>query len=175
MMQYIRQLQSRLNSLITRGTISRVDDSTDTQNVQVELGVEEVDDQVEMAQPYGVSFVPPEGTEVVCVLAGAAPIAMCVGNPGDRPTSSATGTGGLYTSGEWRLFIDSAGVVHLGQEIGTSSVVLTSAFITAFQSALTAAIAAAVEGDGGAAALGSLNTALSSWSATIGSTKVKAT
>ena len=113
----LRRLRAELDNIVERGTIARVDDTPSTQNLQVELGSDEVLDGIEHLQPYGLSFVPPEGSEVVCVNTGSATLAMCAGNPGDRPTASAAGTGGLYNAQGWRVFLDENDIVNLGAKI----------------------------------------------------------
>lgn len=112
-----RKLSSRVDSIVSRAVVERVDDSKKTQRLQVTILEGEVEGDVENVQPYGVSFTPPSGAEATCFAVGgyrAHTVAMCSGLPGDRPVSSTENTGGLYTSGTWRVYIDGSGIVHLG-------------------------------------------------------------
>jgi phage gp45-like len=113
--------------MISRALINRVNDGLKTQRLQLTLLADETEDDVEHMQPYGMSFVPPEGAEAVALAVGGArshTIAICANVPGERPTGGAPRTGGLYTNNEWRLFIDQNGIVHIGAQSGAQFVAL---------------------------------------------------
>lgn len=124
----IQRLRSRLDAVVARAVIARVNDALKTQRVQLTILDGEVEDDVEHLQPYGLSFVPPEGAEAIALaVAGdrGHTVAICANSPGARPTGENTAeTGGLYTAGEWRVFIDADGVVHVGARDGAEFVAL---------------------------------------------------
>lgn len=123
----IRLLRARLDAVIARAVISRVNDALKTQRLQLQILADETVDDVEHFQPYGLSFVPPVGSECIALgVAGARShtIAICAQHPDQRPKDKGAKTGGLYTSGVWRLFIDANGIVHLGADSGAEFVAL---------------------------------------------------
>jgi phage gp45-like len=123
LLSMLRNLETRVTTMIARGVIERVNDALKTQRLQLSVLADEPEENVEHMQPYGLSFVPPAGAEVLALAPGgstSAMVAICAQLPGDRPTGGEAGTGGLYTRGAWRLFIDLDGTVHLGAELGAS-------------------------------------------------------
>lgn len=123
--RFIREIRGRLDSMVTRAVINLVNDRLKTQRVQLTILEGEPVDDVEHLQPYGLSFMPPPGSEALALAVSgdrSHTVAICAGRPGDRPTSAKPGTGGLYTEGEWRLFIDPDGVLHLGAEVGSEEI-----------------------------------------------------
>lgn len=146
-MDVIRKILARLDGMVARAVISRVNDALKTQRLQLTvLDDDDVADNVEHMQPYGVSFTPPEGAECIALaVAGARDhtIAICANAPGKRPTGGAAKTGGLYTEGQWRVFIDADGVVHVGAEAGESEIAradYVDARVSAIQAKLDAFI-----------------------------------
>ncbi len=126
--------------MVSRGVIRRVTDTARLQLVQLSLlgdgaGDEEVADEVEHLQPFGLSFVPPVESEVVALSVGGErdhlfalgassrahrPTKRTVSSPssgGGDPSAMHPGEGGLYTlDGSWRVFLDAAGNVFLGTD-----------------------------------------------------------
>lgn len=116
---HIRRLTSRLASTVTRGIITRVNDALATQNVQVELRFHDMADDVELFQPFGVSFHPPVDSEVLVLAVGSSQdnlVALTATSRADRPTGIQEGEGGLYTPSGWKVFLDAEGNVRLGSE-----------------------------------------------------------
>lgn len=137
---WYRQLRNRLDTLISRGVIERVNDNRKTQRVQATLLSEECEDDIEMLQPYGLSFVPPIGSEFVALAVGGArshTVGLGAGKPGDRPIGANAAEGGLYTSGTYRVFIDEDGVVHLGERVADDYVALAAKVLTELQAIRT--------------------------------------
>lgn len=125
----LRNFKSRIDAMVVRGAVELVKDSLKTQRVQVTLLADEVVDDVEHMQPYGLSFTPAVGSEVLALAVGGSrthTIAVCIQNPDERPTNVPPQTGGLYTKREWRVYIDAGGIVHLGAREGTDYVALAS-------------------------------------------------
>lgn len=123
------RLRVRVNTLVAKAIIGRVNDALKTQRLQLTILEGEVESNVEHMQPYGLSFTPPNGSECIALGIGGSrthTVAICANNPGDRPAESPAGTGGLYTGGEWRVYINEAGVVCLGAKEPADFVALAS-------------------------------------------------
>jgi phage baseplate assembly protein V len=119
-----RQISARLSTMISRGVITLVDDSGPTQLVQVETFDGQLADDVEIFQPWGVSFNPTVGSEVIVFALGGAQehlIALCATDRDVRPTESEGGEGGLYTEQGWKVFVNEAGVTNMTKKSATQS------------------------------------------------------
>lgn len=115
----LRQVRLRVDAMVARAVVEMVNDTLKTQRLQITVMDDDPDDDVEYFQPYGVSFVPPAGAEVIALAPSGSrdgTVAICAQLPGDRPTGGKARTGGLYTAGSWRVFIDDAGVVCVGAD-----------------------------------------------------------
>lgn len=66
----LRPLQTRIANLVSRATVSRVDDSQKMQSLQLEVLAEETREGVERVQNYGFTSVPLEGAEAVVLFVG---------------------------------------------------------------------------------------------------------
>lgn len=140
-MESLRKLRHRVDATVARVVIERVNDALKTQRVTISILAGETAPDVEHFQPYGLSFTPPVGSEAIgLAVAGARShtLAICAQHPGERPTDSPARTGGLYTQGAWRLFVDANGVVHLGAETGAEFVALAAKVLAELQSIKTA-------------------------------------
>lgn len=121
LLRLARRTKQRVEAMVVRGVIAKTDDSKKVQRIQVELLRDEIEDDVEYFQPQGLSFTTEPGAEVVCLTVGADrahTVAICAQDPSKRPTSTAPGTGGLYTKKNWRVYIDASDVVHIGAKSG---------------------------------------------------------
>lgn len=120
--------------MIARAVIGRVNDALKTQRLQLSILKDETEDGVEHFQPYGVSFVPPEGAEAIALAIGGArshTVAICAQHPDKRPKGGEPDTGGLYTgTGDWRVFVDADGVVHVGAQAGAEFIALATKVLT---------------------------------------------
>jgi len=129
----LRKLNARVNGMVARAVIGRVNDALKTQRLQVTILDGDVEDDVEHMQPYGLSFVPPEGAELLALAVGGArshTVGICANAPGTRPKSGLPGTGGLYHNLGWKVFIDPLGVVHIGAGTGTNFIALANLVLT---------------------------------------------
>jgi phage baseplate assembly protein V len=175
----LRRLESRLNGMIARAVVATVNDALKTQRIQLTIRGDNEVANAEHFQPYGLSFVPPSGSEAVALaVAGARShtVAICAQHPDKRPKGSDEKTGGLYTEGEWRLFIDADGIVHIGQEVGAAFIPrddLVQQQFVALKNAINAAVP--VANDGGANLKTTLLAALASWPSSTAATKGKVT
>jgi phage gp45-like len=131
-----RGLRARVDGMVSRAVVELVNDGLKTQRVQLTLLGDDAVDDVEHAQPYGLSFVPPAGSQAVALAVGGVrsyTIALCADHPGERPTGAQPREGGLYSKGKWRLFIDQEGVVCLGDQDSTEHLLLGDALVQMLQ------------------------------------------
>lgn len=131
MKDMFRRLRVRVTAMIGKAIVTMVDESTKVQRLQIQLikGIDGSDtrDGVDHLQPYGMSFSPPAGSEVVTLHLGAVSecrVAILAHHPEQRPTDAEPSCGGLYTSGQWRVYVDPDGVVHVGAKEGADFVAL---------------------------------------------------
>lgn len=73
--RYLRPLVTRVGNLVSPATLTGVDDGTKMQSVQIDLGDDEVRDEVEHPQNYGFTSRP---------IPGADALALCVGGRRDH-------------------------------------------------------------------------------------------
>jgi phage gp45-like len=113
----LRRTRTRVDVMITRGVVELVNDKLKTQRVQLTILGDDPIPNIEHMQPYGLSFTPPAGAEAIALAVSGSrshTVAICVQHPEERPKNNPPRTGGLYTEGEWRLFVDAEGVVCVG-------------------------------------------------------------
>lgn len=119
-------LMDRIAGVVMRGIVTLVDDAKKLQALQLELTDEDdVVDEVEHFQPYGVSFRPPADAEAIVVSVGSDQdhlVALAVQSRSKRPTGIEEEEGGLYCLGEFKVFLDKNGIVHLGAKSGAAKV-----------------------------------------------------
>lgn len=110
----IDRLLNRVQMMVSRGTISRVDDAPKMQEVQVELLADETQEAVEHIQPYGLSSHPKPGAEVVMVALGgirSAGIVIAAGDRRFRLTSLAEGEVALHDDQGQKVHLTRDGIV----------------------------------------------------------------
>jgi phage gp45-like len=120
-----------LANLIKRVVIETLDDSTGVQTVQVSMGRDETADGCEHLQPCGVSFRVPAGSEGVALAPGGDPshvVVILAAPRGQRPEAENDGEGGLHFLGEWKVYLDSDGYLHLGTQEADEQAVRGNAF-----------------------------------------------
>lgn len=123
------RLKARVDAMVTRAVIEIVKDGLKTQRLRLSLLADEVADDVEHFQPYGLSFSPPAGAEALALTVGGTrlhTVAICAQHPGERPTETPPRCGGLYTRKAWRVYVDADGLVHLGAQTGAEFVALAA-------------------------------------------------
>lgn len=92
-------LADRIRGIVARAIISLVRDTQGLQVVQLEVLADEVLDDVERVQPYGLSTVPLTGAEAVVAFVGgdrSHPVAVVVDDRRHRPTDNQPGDVVLY-------------------------------------------------------------------------------
>jgi phage baseplate assembly protein V len=117
-------MRALINGMVNLAVITRVYDTKRTQRAQATVRPGEIVEAPHL-QPFGLSFTPPEGAQAVALaLAGrrANTIIICADHPGKRPTGAPAECGGLYQKGAWVVYVDDAGVVHIGAETGASAI-----------------------------------------------------
>lgn len=127
----IRELAAKLRGIVGRAVITAVDDAAKAQLLTLkERDDEEEFDQIEHAQPFGLSFRPSVGAEVILVSPdgeSANQVAICAQDRTKRPAVDvAEGEGGLYLEGVYRVFLAADGTVHLGEQEGADFVALAA-------------------------------------------------
>lgn len=99
MQRLLDPLARRIRLLLDRAVVRIVDDSLQRQNLQVSILADETSGTVERFQNYGLTSVPPAGSEaVVAALGGrrAGLVAIAVEHKGVRPKGLAVGDVSLY-------------------------------------------------------------------------------
>lgn len=99
MQRLIDPLARRLRLLLDRAVVRMVNDSLQRQNLQVSVLADETSGTVERFQNYGLTSVPPAGSEaVVAALGGrrAGLVALAVEHKGVRPKGLTEGDACLY-------------------------------------------------------------------------------
>lgn len=148
----------RVNGMVKRGVIRRVTDSARQQLLQLSLLEDEVADEVEHLQPFGLSFVPPAGSEVAALAVGGNQdylLALGATSRAHRPTGAEEGEGGLYTLDGWKVFLDDEGNVFIGGDAAGATVKVARADrVEAELSAIKATLDSLTGGAGTAAEFG---------------------
>lgn len=67
-MTMLQRAANRIASLVVKGLISAVNDSDELQLVKVSTTADEVIEDVERVQQYGITSVPPEGSEAIVIF-----------------------------------------------------------------------------------------------------------
>jgi len=160
----------RVRTMISRGLITRVNESTKAQSLQLQGIDEEVLDKVERFGEFGFASYPCDGSEAI-VLAPqgtrALAVVVAVEDRRYRPRDLAEGECELYTKNGTRVKCKISGLIELGTS-PTDFVALAPAVKAEIQKVLTYAqgIASAISGgvpvpnDGGAALKSSIVAAL---------------
>lgn len=116
--------RAKLSNLISRGVVSRVDDSPGIQELQVALLADETRDELEHFQVYGVSSTPPRGAECVVIFPGGDRSAGFVVATGDRRYRVRVAEGGcaIYDSTGSQVVLGADGHIELRPSTGVVKV-----------------------------------------------------
>jgi phage gp45-like len=127
----MRKIWSKLQTTIMRGIVDRSTDDKKISSVQVEWAADRTSANVEYKQPQGLYFRPAEKAEgLLLAVAGDHSSAVLIDaqsrtdSPGGGGVSA--GEGGLYYAGEFKVFLDKNGLVHLGEQTGSDFVALAA-------------------------------------------------
>ena len=111
-------LERRVRLMVARGVLELVDDSTSGQTLQLTLLADEVRDDIEHFHPYGLTSVPPVGSEALVMFVGGSRdhgIAAVVTDRTTRPTGLDAGEVALHKDDSTpRVKLTAGGEVHLG-------------------------------------------------------------
>lgn len=114
--------------MIARGVVELVNDSLKCQGLQVSLLTDEVHDDVERFQDYGITSVPFTGSEALYLSVGANRahgVVVCVNDRRSRPKDLVEGDVCLYTDKGERVYLNRVDdVVHLGAKSAAEFVAL---------------------------------------------------
>lgn len=131
-------LASRVLGGALRAVIRLVDDAPRAQELQIEAFKGQLTDGVERFQEYGLSTVPPAGSEaIVIALGGARDHAVVVATESreHRPRGLAPGEVQLYAKWGQRVHLRADGSIELGA--GSSSIRIADGEITLTAAAIT--------------------------------------
>lgn len=126
----VKPLRDRVDNMIARAIVRVVNDNTKCQSMQVTIFDEDEDvrDDVEHWQQYGISFRAPVGSEAIALAVQGFRdhvVTINAQHRGSRPTGIDEGEGGIYTSfNGWNVFCDKNGITNLGAKSGAQFVAL---------------------------------------------------
>lgn len=154
--QSLTKIARRVSLLVSRGVVQRVDDAKTCQTLQVSLLADELRDDVERFEAYGVTSHPLVGAEVIFLSVGgnrSHGVVVAVSDRRSRPTGLAEGDVCLYTTNGERVYLsDADDLVHLGAKSAADFVALateTNSRLSAIESFLASHIHAGVTAGAG--------------------------
>jgi len=113
----LEQLYVRLMLAIGRGRMTAVNDGGNAQTMQVQLGTDEVRDGTPRLVEYGLTSVPPAGTDCVVLFLGgdrSTGVVVATGNQGARPKGLQGGEVCVYDDLGQMVHLTRAGIVVKG-------------------------------------------------------------
>lgn len=128
---WTRKVWSKVSTAILRAVVDRTSDDTLISIVQAKWAADRVSADVEYKQPQGIYFRPVSGAEgLYLAVAGntSSGVLIAAQSREDSPGGGgiSEGEGGMYYAGEFKVFLDSSGLVHLGAKSGADFVALAS-------------------------------------------------
>lgn len=115
----IESIKRRILGIVSRGTVRVVNDTTNTQTVQMELPNGEVTFNIPNLQPFGFSSVPLAGADGVHLCIGSNrnnSVAVSVNDHRYRPKNNIPGTVCLHTQNAVLVRCLPDGTVEIGEE-----------------------------------------------------------
>lgn len=112
----LRPLSNRISNLIGLGKVRRVDDSKNTQELQVELLDGETRDEVQQLQQYGLTSNPPEGSDCLVVFVGGRrdqAYCLAVAKEGQRHSELEPGEVALYDAAGTKIVLKTNGDIEI--------------------------------------------------------------
>lgn len=120
----LRPIRNRIDNMIMRAVVSLINDKTKAQTLQVQIiSDDDVKDDVEHFQSYGITFRPPRGSEALVFSVGGRHdhlVALGAMDRTVRPTNVSDGEGGLYNATGFKVFLAADNVVHLAAKSAAS-------------------------------------------------------
>ena len=96
----VAPLARRVSLMVSRCTLNLIDDSTPTQTAQAEFYEQEVHDDAEVWQQFGITSVPPKGSEGIALFLGGerqGPLIICTENKEKRVKNLKVGEVCVYS------------------------------------------------------------------------------
>jgi phage baseplate assembly protein V len=182
----IAPLSKKLRLMVSRGVVELVNDSLKCQGLQLSLLADEVQDDVERFQDYGITSTPFKEAEVLFLSVGgnrSHGVAVCVMDRRYRPKDLNEGDVCLYTDKGERVYLDRDNdIVHIGAKAAAEFLALgasTEARLLEIYNAISGASTTAHDGGAAlkAAIIASLDAAglPGTWPKTVSATKAKGT
>lgn len=112
----INAIGRRLRLMVDRAVVRMVTDSLGRQNLQVQSLADETNDSVERFQNYGVSSVPPSGSEAIVIAVGgrrSGMVAIAVEDKKSRPKGLDPGDVCVYHFGGHAITLKKDGVIEI--------------------------------------------------------------
>ena len=113
----LNQIGRRMRLLIDRAVVRMVTDSLGRQNLQIQSLADATNDDVERFQQYGLTTVPPEGSEAIILAVGGrreSLVAIAVEDKRCRPKGLASGDVCLYhQDGQSMIILKKDGVINI--------------------------------------------------------------
>lgn len=136
--RWITPLKRRVMLMIGKAVLTVIKDSTDLQTVQINLGNDEIIDDVECMQNFGFTSNPEAGAQAIVLFVGGNrdhPVVITADDARYRPKNLDSGDSAMYNSTGTKItlegnkvIIDSAGDIELGS--GVLQTLVNSSFLS---------------------------------------------
>lgn len=121
MIERLRAIEVALRGKILLGVIGRVDDSDETQTMQVTTMADRVIDKVLHLQPFGLSARAPDGSQALVIKLGGFSVVVAVNSPTHRPTDLDEGETVLHNASTQQVRLKSDRIVVAADDIRLGS------------------------------------------------------
>jgi phage baseplate assembly protein V len=115
-LKIVTSLKLKINSILSRAVVSRVDDSSELQELQLDILAGETRSGLERFQNYGFSSVPLSGSEAVALFVGGHRdhgLVVAVDDRRYRPTGLEAGEVAVYHHGGAQILLKNDGSVEI--------------------------------------------------------------
>lgn len=116
----LEPIQRRVRLMVARAVVNLIDDSARVQVLQLAVRADELRDDAERFQEYGLTSVPLSGAEAIVLFVGgdtSHPVVVAVDDRRYRPKPLEPGEVALYTQQNGkRVYLTAAGLVLLGTD-----------------------------------------------------------
>jgi len=108
----LAQIMRRLDMMVARGASTGISDGGGMQTMQADMLEGEAIDELERFQSFGISSVPPAGSDVLAVFIGGnrdQGVVLAINDRGSRPTGLQAGETMIYNAAEVTILLNAAG------------------------------------------------------------------
>lgn len=108
----LAQVIRRLDMMVARGASTGVSDGDGMQTMQADMLEGEAIDELERFQSFGISSVPPTGSDVLAVFVGGnrdQGVVLAINDRGSRPTGLQPGETMIYNAAEVTILLNASG------------------------------------------------------------------